>query len=60
MKIRGFTGGIRGRFDREANMVAHYLARQAFDFKSSCIWIDECPDFLLGAVARDVSILIHQ
>lgn len=46
--------------DREANMVAHYLARQAFDFKSSCIWIDECPDFLLGAVARDVTILIHQ
>ena len=46
--------------DREANMVAHGLARQAFTSKTSCTWFDETPDFILGALAHDVTVLYDQ
>jgi len=44
----------------KANMVAHGLARQAFISKTSCIWFDETPDFILSVVARDVTVLYNQ
>jgi ribonuclease HI len=46
--------------DREANVVAHTLARQAFRSKSSYMWVDETPDFILGVTANDVTVLYDQ
>ena len=40
-----FEISIRHR-DREANMVAHMLARQAFSSKKSCTWLDEILYFI--------------
>jgi hypothetical protein len=33
--------------DLDANQVAHELARVAFSFKHTCIWVDEHPSFIL-------------
>jgi len=41
-------------------MVTHGLARQAFISKTSCTWLDETLDFILSAVARDVTVLYDQ
>ena len=36
--------------NREANEVAHELARNAFTSKSSCIWVDELPSLVLFSI----------
>ena len=43
--------------DREANQVAHELARQALEEKFSCIWVDSQPTFITALLANDVTIL---
>lgn len=43
--------------NREANRVAHELARSAFSSRNSCIWDDEPPSFILDCIVNDVTIL---
>jgi ribonuclease HI len=40
---------------REANQVAHELARHSFSSKSSCTWDDDPPRFLLDKLLNDVT-----
>ena len=44
--------------NRDANQVAHELARNSFLNRSSCIWADEPPNFIFATLAKD-AILIH-
>jgi hypothetical protein len=43
--------------NREANQVAHELARVSFTYGSSCTWIDEPPRFILSKLVHDVTVL---
>jgi hypothetical protein len=40
---------------REANEVAHDIARFCFSSKASCNWVDEPPSFLLEKLINDVT-----
>jgi len=42
---------------REANKVAHNLARRAQQCKQNYIWVDEPPSFILDSLMNDVTIL---
>jgi hypothetical protein len=42
---------------REANKVAHELAKFSFLNNQSCNWVDEPPSFLLNSIINDVTIL---
>jgi ribonuclease HI len=42
---------------REANKVAHDLAKYSFSSKLSCKWVDEPPGFLLNNLVNDATIL---
>jgi ribonuclease HI len=42
---------------REANKVAHSLARESFSRKILCNWVDEPPDFILDELLNDVTEL---
>jgi len=46
--------------NREANFVAHELARVAMQSKLSCNWVDEPPSFILAALVNDVTIANDQ
>lgn len=39
---------------REANGVAHDLAKHSFSNRTSCNWVDEPPGFLLDTLLNDV------
>jgi hypothetical protein len=41
---------------REANTVAHEIAREAMASKLSCNWVDEPPSFILEALVNDVTL----
>ena len=41
---------------REANTLAHEIAREAMVSKSSCNWVDEPPSIILEALVNDVSL----
>lgn len=41
---------------REANQVAHELARQAMISKVNCIWDDDPPGFIVHLLSNDVTI----
>jgi hypothetical protein len=43
--------------NREANQVAHELARVSSSSGRSCTWVDEPPSFLLQPLLHDVTIL---
>jgi len=43
--------------NREANQVAHELARQAMIRNTNCIWDDDPPSFIVQLLANDVTIL---
>ena len=43
--------------NREANLVAHELARVSFNSENSCTWVDEPPRFILSKLVDDVTIL---
>ena len=42
---------------REANQVAHELARQAMFTKENCIWDDDPPSFIIPFLSNGVTIL---
>jgi hypothetical protein len=42
---------------REANQDSHEIAKSSFLNKSSCIWIDEPPSFLISTIINDVTTL---
>ena len=42
---------------REANEVAHELARLCFVEKRSCNWVDEPPSCIIGKLVNDVTIV---
>jgi hypothetical protein len=42
---------------REANKVAHVLARESFCNKLTCNWVEEPPGFLLDDLLNDVTVL---
>jgi hypothetical protein len=42
---------------REANKVAHSLARFSFSNKSDCNWVDEPPSIILDDLLNDVTVL---
>ena len=41
---------------REANKVAHELARKCFIDKNQCNWYDDPPSFPLGSLINDVTL----
>jgi hypothetical protein len=43
--------------NREANQVAHELAKVSFRSGSSCTWVDEPPRFILSKLASDVTVI---
>jgi ribonuclease HI len=43
--------------NREANQVAHELAKVSFSSGSSCTWVDEPPRFIFSKLASDVTVL---
>jgi ribonuclease HI len=51
-------GNVRYRFcHREANEVAHELARECFCNKVNCNWVDEPPSFILAKLINDVTVI---
>ena len=42
---------------REANQVAHVIARNSFDLRLSCNWVDDAPSFILQTLLDDVTIV---
>ncbi|XP_066391715.1 uncharacterized protein [Miscanthus floridulus] len=46
--------------DREANKVAHELAKVALSAKEICIWVDEPPDFIVESLVNDVILFDNQ
>ena len=53
----GFQEVSMEHLNREANQVAHELARRAMITKKNCIWDDDPPNFILHTLANDVTIL---
>jgi hypothetical protein len=53
---RSFSVGIVSfsHVKREANKVAHVLAKECFLNNLSCNWVDEPPRFILGKIPNDV------
>jgi len=47
-------------YNREVNIVARELARQAFVQHNSQVWIDDPPSFIFHHLVNDVSILVNQ
>ena len=41
---------------REANQVAHELAKASYNSESSCNWVDGPPSFLLSTIINDVTV----
>jgi ribonuclease HI len=51
-------GGVQIQFcPREANEVAHEIARDCFNSKISCNWVDEPPCFIIPQLISDVTKL---
>jgi ribonuclease HI len=56
--LRALIGNVQFKYcPREANGVAHELARVCFSSKNSCNWVDEPPSFLLDKLINDVTEL---
>ena len=55
--LGGFQEISIEHLNREANQVAHELARQAMIMKMSCIWDDDPPSFIVPIISNDVTIL---
>jgi ribonuclease HI len=51
-------GSVSFKFcPREANQVAHNIARFCFSNNISCNWVDEPPSFILDSLTNDVTVL---
>lgn len=57
---KGFSDISIDHCNRDANKVAHELAFNSFSNKSSCIWADEPPSFILATLANDVIMFDDQ
>ncbi|KAK3136312.1 hypothetical protein QOZ80_5BG0431460 [Eleusine coracana subsp. coracana] len=57
---RGLDDIVIEHCPREANKVAHELARHGFPLKSDCNWVDEPPSNCLGLLIDDVTIFDNQ
>ena len=42
---------------RDANKVAHELAKDSFMNRNSCRWVSEAPDFIVSNLINDVIVL---
>ena len=42
---------------RDVNTAAHGLARECFNSRISCIWVDEPPSFILQSLLNDVIVI---
>jgi hypothetical protein len=56
----GFDNVNMEHCNREANQVAHEVAKNSFISNNSCILFDEPPTFLLSKLANDVILLSDQ
>jgi ribonuclease HI len=57
---KGFSDISIDHCNRDANKVAHELVFNSFSNKSSCIWADEPPSFILATLANDVIMFDDQ
>ena len=55
-----FSSIAIGCCHRDANQVAHELAKSSFVSRNTCIWNDEPPSFLVAIYSNDVLCLIDQ
>ena len=53
----GFQEILIEHLSREANQVAHELARQALLTKVFCMWDNDPPSFIVSLLANDVTLL---
>ena len=58
--LRAILLAARIHSPREANQVAHEIARFSFCNKNSCNWLNEAPSFLLSNLVNDVIIVGNQ
>ena len=47
-------------YDREANSVAHEIARLVLSLKEHCPWVDEPPSFIFQTPVNDVILFDNQ
>ena len=52
----GITSISFNHCPREANGLPHFLARNCFESKTSCVCLDVTPNFLLSLVLHDVTL----
>jgi len=57
--FRNFTEVVFMHCPREANMAAHVLARHS-EGSLLIVWQEEPPDFVVGVMAYDVSLLLNE
>jgi hypothetical protein len=61
VKIMSHVGATRNvdfsHWRRELNEIAHCIARECFNSKFFCSWIDEPPSFLLQTLLNNVTLV---
>ena len=60
MLSTGFTEVKFEHCNREANEVAHDLARHSFFDRMDCIWDDDPPSFLFAKLINNVTVFGNQ
>jgi hypothetical protein len=53
MEMPGLRGVSISHVSRDANNVTHQLAKEASTKEMDCVWLEECPNFLLNVVLRE-------
>jgi ribonuclease HI len=53
MEMQGLQRVSISHVSREANNIAHLLAKEASTKEMDCVWLEECPTFILNAVLRE-------
>jgi ribonuclease HI len=53
-EMQGLRGVTIAHVNREANNVAHLLAKEASTLEMDGVWLEECPTFILNAVLREI------
>jgi ribonuclease HI len=54
MEMQELRGVSIAHVNREANNVAHLLAKEASTLEMDGVWLEECPNFILNAVLREI------
>jgi ribonuclease HI len=55
MEMQGLRGVSISHVSRDANNVANQLAKEASTKEMDCVWLEECPNFILNVVLRETS-----